>query len=54
MYYVTTLITLAPQILKNFRLEPSEKTPSPLKIRNKGITLGPENDQIFVKVAKRN
>jgi hypothetical protein len=42
------------QILKKFRLEPSEKTGSPLGFRNKGITLAPEGDQIYVKATRRN
>ena len=42
------------QILKKFRLEPSEKTGSPLGFRNKGITLAPEGDQIYVKAIRRN
>ena len=41
------------EILRKFSFEPSERTPEPLPVRNKGLTLTVRGDDLWLKVVRR-
>ena len=42
------------EILRKFSFEASEKTPEPLPVRNKGLTLSVIGDDLWLKMSRRS
>ena len=41
------------EILRKFSFEPSERTPEPLPVRNKGLTLTVRGDDLWLNIVRR-